>query len=283
MKTKKAILTASILFSAFILQGCNTLYFHTSPGVVYSKKVNARPVVESHDEYDNEYSSEYYDDDQYGDDYYTKTEFSIYFGTSIYLGGLNCGWCGYCDIWHPRCYSFRCYCAPTVIRHYGFYHNNIYVNHCFRWNYDPYFRPIVSRYRFRNADRYYSYRPAQRKRNFAKNNRSSVYKSRTEYRGKEIIKHTKRDVEKITEDRFGRKAINKRRNSSGNISKGTGRLESRKRTSKRSTYENERNKKESTERKALLLCQKSTLLRIQEIQCPLQASKSLSQTFTPDV
>jgi hypothetical protein len=145
-----------------LISGCNTAYLHYRPGVV----ISTRTVI-----INDVYHEENAYNDQYGHSGGTivSTSTNIWIGTTILLGGVQAYWCDYCHIWHPRCYTNYCYCAPIVRGHYGLYVFNQYRDHCFFWTYQPRYLLVISRYRFKNNGTYVSYEVERKKRDFQRN------------------------------------------------------------------------------------------------------------------
>jgi hypothetical protein len=78
-----------------------------------------------------------------------------------------------------------------VIRHYGFYHHHVYLDHCYHWTYDPYYHPRISKFRIRHDNgRYYTYNVHNKRREFSRRNSIGLSAERVRYRGKEEIKYT---------------------------------------------------------------------------------------------
>ncbi|MCP4727471.1 MAG: hypothetical protein GY863_20705, partial [bacterium] len=212
---RKINLILLLILTAFILQGCHHVFIHSTPGIrVRHTRVVKKPVYVEQEEYYEEDDQEYdeyedaeeYEETEYVDEGYQDTGYQqagyreyvetdvsvdIFVGTAFAIYGTPYIWCDYCCCWHPRCTLWRCYCHAVVIRHYGFYHNHRYMHHCYHWNYDPYYRPVISRFRIRhNTGRYYTYNVAQKQRDFRRRNGVGFSKERVRYRGKEEIKYT---------------------------------------------------------------------------------------------
>jgi len=203
-----------IFLGVFVLTaGCNRVYVRHRPAavVVSHTPVYTEPV--------------YYDD--YYDGYAAQGALvvgyypEIYIGTTIFIGGVECYWCDFCQMWHPRCMYDFCFCAPAVIRHYGFYRTGHYYNHCFHWRYDPVYKPVISTYRFRHDGRYYSYNIREKKRSFLTSRGLATTTERVRYRGKDVERYTytpPKELDGITKKR----AKNSDRNREVSRSRDTG-------------------------------------------------------------
>ena len=201
MEKANLTLLGSLILAVMII-GCNPVYLHHSPGIVIKyKKVVSTPVYE--DIYEDAEYDEYREETTVVE-VHTSTE--VWIGTSFVLGSVRNFWCDFCAIWHPRCVFGHCYCALIVRHHYGYYVFNHYYDHCYTWVYQPHYVPVISRYRFKNNGRYYSYQPERRKRDFLRKGGTSQKKQRVRYRGKEENRYTyeQEKVKRTSETNSGR-------------------------------------------------------------------------------
>ncbi|MFC1564022.1 hypothetical protein ACFL6G_03745 [candidate division KSB1 bacterium] len=188
---KKFNLILMLMMTAFLFEGCHHVFVHSSPGIVIRHKrviTTPTPAYEEEAVYEDEYEDDVYEEQDY--EQVVETDVDIFIGTSIAIYGSYFHWCDYCCCWHPRCSFWRCYCHPTVIRHYGFYRHNIYIDHCYHWVYEPHYYPVISRFRFRHNGRYYAYNVAERRREFLRRGDAGLAAERVRYRGKEEIRYT---------------------------------------------------------------------------------------------
>ncbi len=239
---KKSFLILSLLSVFIITTGCHSVMFHTHPRlVITNRKVVTEPEYRETEYEDTGYEEDTYEDEYYEEDYVddvdrsqtystrVETSLEFYVGTSIWIEGIHCHWCDYCWMWHPRCLFNHCYCASSIVRHYGYYNHGIYIDHCHHWHYQPHYRPVISTYRFRSGNRYIRYSVNDRKRNFTKRTVTGVSKNRVRYRGKEKIDFTyagnKKQVSRTGRTSDRNSALNKKtekaRSSSDNLSKRT--------------------------------------------------------------
>lgn len=220
-----------------LISGCNTAYLHYRPGIVISH----RTVVtqKSHHEEDT-YNNQY---DYSGGSIVTSST-EIWIGTTIILGGIQCYWCDYCHIWHPRCYTNYCYCAPVVRNHYGYYVFNHYRDHCFYWSYEPRYVPVVSKYRFKSNGRFVSYEVERKKREFTRNGTGTATKERIRYRGKEENRYVyKPETDKNTGDLKKTNTPVQKNTDNGNRTENRSRTETRNTQTKKNTGTESRNGK----------------------------------------